>query len=323
MSDKRNNDLQSGPREPNGDEEIIDLVEELPQEDPRDPLSDLERRLLDLDDPAPEAGGKPVDLPDLADLGSFDFEEELDELSAAAEADFGSDPSSTSAEVDNRPSLHGNQIEEISEFDEQLLNAEDILDVEDILSETLPSEKREATPDTDEELELIDVEEDEADDEIIWFDDLDKEAPEPEPSTTDAAPEETDFDWGADAGGDPSALDLFAANVESALPEPNPGPALALAGAGAVTAAAAAAVLPPPLEPAPAVSPPAAESASPAAVPGLSPAEIEAAVERVIERKLGSAIESTIRQAIENAISKEIERLKRLLIEDDDRGPAA
>ncbi len=322
MSDKRNHDLQSGPEDPSGDEEIIDLVEELPQEeDPRGPLSDLERKLLGLDAPAPEPGGSPDDLPDLADLSSFDFKEELDELSATAEADFGSDPSSTSVGPHHGPNLGGGPIEEISEFDEQLLDAEDILDVEEILSETLPSEKREAAPETDEDLELIDVEEDEADDEIIWFDDLDKQAPEPAPSTTEAAPEATEFDWDADAGGDPSALDLFAANVESALPEPDPGPALAPAEAGA--AAAAAAAVPPPPESAPAVSPPAAESAGPAAVPGLSLAEIEAAVERVIERKVGSAIESTIRQAIEKAVSKEIERLKRLLIEDDDRGPAA
>jgi hypothetical protein len=306
MSDKRNHDPQSGPEDPSGEEEIIDLVEELPlEEDSRAPLSDLERKLLDLDAPAPGAGGNPVDLPDLADLSSFDFEEELDELSAAAEAD-------------NRPNLHGSQIEEISEFDEQLLDTKDILDVEEILSETLPSEKRDAAPETDDDLELIDVEEDEADDEIIWFDDLDKEALEPEPSTTDAAPEATDFDGGADAGVHPSAVDLFTANVESALPEPDPGPALALAGA-----AAAAAAVPPPPKPAPLVFPPAAENAGPAAVSSLSPAELEAAVERVLERKLGSAIESTIRQAIENAVSKEIERLKRLLIEDDDRGPAA
>lgn len=322
MNDKRNHDPQSGPEDPNGDEEIIDLVEELPlEEDSRDPLSDLERKLLGLDAPAPEPGGSPDDLPDLADLSSFDFEEELDDLSATAEADFGSDPSSTSVESSHRPNLGGGRIEEISEFDEQLLDAEDILDVDEILSETLPSEKKEAAPETDEDLELIDVEEDEADDEIIWFDDLDKQAPEPVPETTEAAPETAELDWDADAGGDPSALDLFSANVESALPEPDPGPALALAGAGTVAAAAAAAVPPPP-EPAPAVSPPAAENAGPAALPGLTAAEIEAAVERVIERKLGSAIESTIRQAIEKAVSKEIERLKRLLIEDDDRGPA-
>jgi len=322
MSDTRKTDSQSRPTAPNGDEDIIELVEELPEESPRRPLSDLERRLLDFGDPTSAAEDATVDLPELDDLGSFDFDEEDDEALGAAEAGSGTGEAQTSAETDNRSIARSNTIEEVSEFDEQLLDVEDILEVEDILAGPPPA-KNDLEPETDEDLELIDVEEDEIDDEIVWFDDLDKETPSPEPSTVDAPPGATDLDWGTDSGRETSALDVFAAHIESALPETDTGPALKAAEADAVSATAAAAVIQPPVDPTPSTPLPAAESAGPAAAPGLSSAEIEAAVERVIERKLGGTIESIIQQAIENAVSKEIERLKRLLLEDDDRGPAA
>lgn len=323
MSDTWKKDSQSRPTAPNGDEDIIDLVEELPERSPQRPLSELERRLLDFGDQSPAAGGDAADLPDLADLGSFDFDEEDDETPGVAEAGSSASAALTSAENNDRPTAPGNEIEEISEFDEQLLEAEDILEVEDFLSGPSPAEKV-PEPGADDGLELIDVEEDEADDEIVWFDDLDKETPLAEPLTEGAPPKATALDWGTDFGRETSALDVFAAHVESALPETDMGPALAAAEAGAVTAAAAAAaVFQPPVESAPSAPLPAAEDARPAAAPGLTPAEIEAAVERVIERQLGGTIESIIQQAIENAVSKEIDRLKRLLLEDDDRGPAA
>jgi len=322
MSDIWKKDPQSRPTAPDEDEDIIDLVEELAEVKSQRPLSELERRLLDFGDPTPAAGDA-ADLPDLADLGSFDFDEEDDESSGGGQEGLDEDAMVTPAESGDRPTAHANEIEEVSEFDEQLLEAEDILEVEEILAGP-PHAKKGAEPEADEGLELIDVEEDEIDDEIVWFDDLDKAAPPPGPSTADAPPEATALEWGTDSDRETSALDVFTAHVESALPETDMGPALAAAEAGAATAAAAAAAaFQPPAEPAPVAPPPAAESAGTTAAPGLSPAEIEAAVERVIERKLGGTIESIIQQAIENAVTKEIERLKRLLLEDDDRGPAA
>ena len=321
MSDIWKKEPPSRQTAPDGDEDIIDLVEELPEENPRQPLSELERRLLDFGDPAPDAGAA-ADLPDLADLGSFDFDEEDDETPAGAEAGSGADAASISAESDGRPTARGNEIEEVSEFDEQLLDAEDILDVEEILAGPSPA-KKDSEPETDEGLELLDIEEEEIDDEIVWFDDLDPAAPPAEPAAADAPSQATALDWGTDPGRETSALDVFAAHVESALPEADPAPAPAAA-AGAVTAsAAAAAAFQPPAEPEPGPPPPASESAETAITSGLSSAEIEAAVERVIERKLGGTIESIIQQAIEKAVSKEIERLKRLLLEDDDHSPAA
>jgi len=322
MSDLWKKEPPSRPTAPDGDEEIIDLVEELSEENPRQPLSELERRLLDFGDPTPDAGATAADLPDLADLGSFDFDEEDDETPAGAEAGSEADAGLTSAESDDRPTARGNEIEEVSEFDEQLLDAEDILDVEEILAGPSPA-KKDSEPETDEGLELLDIEEEEIDDEIVWFDDLDPAAPPAEPAAADAPSQATALDWGTDPGRETSALDVFAAHVESALPEADPAPAPAAA-AGAVTAsAAAAAAFQPPAEPEPGAPPPASESAETAITSGLSSAEIEAAVERVIERKLGGTIESIIQQAIEKAVSKEIERLKRLLLEDDDRSPAA
>ena len=322
MSDLWKKEPPSRPTAPDGDEEIIDLVEELSEENPRQPLSELERRLLDFGDPTPDAGATATDLPDLADLGSFDFDEEDDETPAGAEAGSEADAGLTSAESDDRPTARGNEIEEVSEFDEQLLDAEDILDVEEILAGPSPA-KKDSEPETDEGLELLDIEEEEIDDEIVWFDDLDPAAPPAEPAAADAPSEATALDWGTDPGRETSALDVFAAHVESALPEADPAPAPAAA-AGAVTAsAAAAAAFQPPAEPEPGAPPPAPGKAETEAASGLSSAEIEAAVERVIERKLGGTIESIIQQAIEKAVSKEIERLKRLLLEEDDRSPAA
>ena len=327
MSDIWKKEPPSRPTAPDGDEEIIDLVEELPEENPRQPLSELERRLLDFGDPTPDAGA--ADLPDLADLGSFDFDEEDDETPAGAEAGSEADAALKSAESDNRPTPRGNEIEEVSEFDEQLLdaeeilNAEDILDVEEILAGPSPA-KKDSEPEADEGLELLDIEEEEIDDEIVWFDDLDPTVPPSEPAAAEAPSQATALDWGTDSGRETSALDVFAAHVESALPETDMAPAPAAAEAGAVTAsAAAAAAFQPPAEPEPGAPLPASESAETAITSGLSSAEIEAAVERVIERKLGGTIESIIQQAIEKAVSNEIERLKRLLLEDDDRSPAS
>lgn len=320
MSDTRKKDLQSHSTAPNSDEEIIDLVEEIPEGGHQRPLSELERRLLDFGDPTPDAGNTDAELPELADLDSIDFDEEDDEPATVAETGTGPEMTLPPLESDARPTAPGNEIEEISEFDEQLLDAEDILEVEDILAGPPPA-KNHSELEEDEDLELIDVEE-EIDDEIIWFDDLDKEAPSPEPLTEDAPLDAPTQDWDTESVSETSALDVFAAHVETALPEPETGSALVAGEPGAAGAAATAAASQAPAEPAPGVSPRDSADAPPPAADDRSPAELEAALERIIERKLGGTIESIIQQAIENAVSKEIERLKRLLLEDDDRGAA-
>lgn len=322
MSDTQKKDPQSRPTAPNGDDDIIDLVEEIQEGSPQRPLSPLERQLLDFGDQTFAAGRTAVDLPDLSDLGRMDFDEEDEEEKAGSDVRPAPGTALRSSEGGTRTEAGSNEIEEISEFDEQLLDAADILEADDLLAGPPPARKK-TELEEDEGLELIDVEEDEADDEIVWFDDLDKEAPSPGPVTADAPKEAPIPDWDTASGQDTSAADVFAAHVESALPETDMGPALAAEASAATPAAAATAVFQPPAEAAPSAPPPAAEGTSPAAAPGLSPDEIEAAVERVIERKLGATIESIIQQAIENAVFKEIERLKRLLLEDDDRGADA
>jgi hypothetical protein len=322
MSDTQKYDPPSRPTAPNGDEDIIDLVEEIPEGSPQHPLSELEQRLLDFGDQPPAAGSTDADLPELADLDSIDFDEEEDAPAAAAETASGSDMAPPSVESVEQPTVPGNEIEEIFEFDEQLLDAEDIFEVEDILAGPLPAEK-DPEPEEDQNLELIDVEEEEIDDEIVWFDDLETGAPAPEPMTEDAPPQATALDSKTDSGRETSALDVFAAHVETGLQDPKTDPSLASAELGAASAAAAAAAaFQAPVESAPGVSSPDSADAPLPVAAGHSPTEIEAALERVIERKLGGTIESIIQQAIETAVSKEIERLKRLLLEDDDRGAA-
>jgi hypothetical protein len=215
-----------------------------------------------------------------------------------------------------------NEIEEITEFEEQFLEPEDILDA-----------KRAAK---DEPPELLDLDEAELDNELLLFDDLLKgAAPEEATPGEETEQEEIELLLPEDADlGPTSAADVFAAHLDSVFagdsgghprpavggivvplpaadPEPVPPPRTSPL-AGIVAAVASTAV------PAAGVEIP-AESPRPAAPQPahLAPEEIEAAVERVIERKLGGPIEAAIRRAIETAVSREIERLKRLLLEDE------
>ncbi len=340
MSDTRKEDSQLPPTASSDDEDIIELVEEIGEESPEHALSALERNLLDIDHKGNTSGNAFAELPDIADLGRIDFDEEEDEAEASGEgpspAEAGDEGASVSATEDaarlfapdakmdfaaheKRPAAPRDEIEEIAEFDEQFLDAEDLL-------EGLPSPPEDTASGDDEDLELLEVEEDDADDEIVWFDDLDKpdqEAPSEHPAPGGVSSEAPPFDLEAESIQDTSAADVFAAHVESARADADTGTRLA-AGAGAALAPAGeAAAFQAPVESPPEVRPPAAVDASSAAVPGLAPEEIEAAVERVIARKLGGTIEAIILQAIEKAVSKEIERLKSLLLDEEagDRTP--
>lgn len=339
MSDIPKKDSQVPPAASNDDEDIIELVEEIGEESPEHALSDLERNLLDLDDKGHTADRSLPELPDISDLSLIDFEEEETEapgegpppaeagtegasLTADAARLFEPDAEGDSAAAEKRPAAPLDEIEEISEFDEQFLEADELL-------EGLPAPPEDASSGEDEDLELLEIEEDDTDDEIVWFDDLDKpdqEAPPVTPAPEDVPPEAPILETQTESILEPSAADVFAAHVESGRADADTGTRLAAIAAGAGAALAAAAEVPP-VQPAgeypPGIRPPDAVDAGPAAVPGLTPEEIEAAVERVISRKLGGTIEAIILQAIEKAVSKEIERLKRLLLDEEagDRMP--
>jgi hypothetical protein len=206
-----------------------------------------------------------------------------------------------------------NDIEEISEFEEQFLDPEDILD-------SKPAPHAAAK---DEPPELLDLDEAELDNELLWFDDLAKgDAPAAGQPSDQTEQEEIELLLPEDADlGPTSAADVFAAHLDSMFAETG-GTAVPLAAGDAapvapppvsVIAAAAAAMAPGAGIMIPTETPP-PELSRPARIP---PEEIEAAVERVIERKLGGTVEATILRAIETAVTREIERLKHLLLEDE------
>jgi hypothetical protein len=336
MSDTQKNDPQPPPTSTRSDDDIIELVEEIGEERPPHSLSDLERNLLDIDSHREPADDALTDFPDLADLGRIDFEEEEEDvpgqglpaagtgveaagISVTADADrlFEPDVEADSAATEKRPLAALDEVEEIAEFDEQFLDAEELL-------EGQPTPEGDTTSGEDEDLELLDIEEDDGDDEIVWFDDLnqpDQEVPPVHPAADEAALETSLIATEAESVAATSAADVFAAHVESALAHDDTAvrPAAEAAELEAeLKAPAQATHLQAPVEP-----PPATADASPPAAPGLSPEAIEAAVERVMTRKLGGTIEAIILQAIEKAVSKEIERLKSLLLEDEtgDRTP--
>jgi hypothetical protein len=300
---------------PQEDEEIIDLLDEVPEGSTQHPVSALERKLLDLEHRTPAQDRSTLDLQDINDLIRLDFDQANNEK-GQTEVLFPDDPDPVAARVfeegAGRPATQENEMERISEFDKQALETEDLLDVERILGGPALEEK-EPEPEEDELLELIDADEEDSDDEIVWFDDLDKQIALPETGAEASPPKTEILDAATRPGQETSAADLFSANARATLAD---APTAAGIGASAAAAATAAAIHPP-FPSAVGVSPPAEPGAPPTAPPALSDAEIEAVVERVIERKLGRTIESVIHQAIENAVSKEIERLKRLLLEND------
>jgi hypothetical protein len=305
------------------DETIIDLIEEIDEPSLPSALSPLERRLLNIEDETP-AAAEPTR--ERSDLENLDFEEEADQPrqdlsaldsavgaanSSSPEEDmdwlFGPGADARSEEIERSLDDSAMQSEELREFQKNALEAEDIVKA------AAPPAKAIDPGNEDEDIELLEIEGDEVDDEIVWFDELDKE-----PASAEVKPEaEADaaplFNLDPDLLSDSSAADIFSAHVESGL----------MAGETAIPAApllaaAVPAAAPPsslsshhPLE----LSP--SETRIPTGTAELSAEEIDAAVERVLERKLGGTLQSIIRQAIEAAVSKEIQRLKALLLEED------
>ena len=319
------------------DDAIIELVDEIEEGAPVDPISALEQQLLGI---SGGTGGQPASssrLPDILDLSGIRFDEDdeaqPDTPTAAGASLAGGETMSLqdaqrilarAAEPGARQSAGGpsNDIEEISEFEEQFLDPEDILDPKP----APPAAAKDEPP------ELLDLDEAELDNELLWFDDLAKgDAPAAEQPSDPAEPEEIELLLPEDADlGPTSAADVFAAHLDSMFAETGgsavraaeDGIAVPLAAGDAtpvappsvsVIAAAAAAMAPGAGIVIPTEAPP-PEPLQPARIP---PEEIEAAVERVIERKLGGTIEATILRAIETAVTREIERLKQLLLEDE------
>ncbi|MFO7686604.1 MAG: hypothetical protein R6V60_10965 [Desulfobacterales bacterium] len=299
MDDPRKSTNNRPPIQPVDDEPIIDLIDEVPEGGQALGLSDLEKNLLEFErrfgaSPAPQpAGERAADgrLPDLGELEDLDFEEadEAPLLEADSPATTGEDPTLTNLEQhldwlfaeDSPPpaagapqanALKGTEVIEITEFDEQFPDAE-----EPPLEPAAAT--REPEPEEDETLELLDIEEDEPDDELIWFD---------TPETPDAAP---------------PGLGSKSPETQAAAAAP-PAPA-----AEAIPAAAAAL----------ARTAEGAAPKAPAAVDidALPTDRIEAAVANVIARSYSSRIEAIILQAIEKAVAREIERLRNELLESE------
>jgi hypothetical protein len=318
------------------DDAIIELVDEIEEGAPADPISALEQQLLGISD---RTGGQlaPASrLPDILDLSGIRFDEDdearPDTPTATGAGLAGGETMSLqdaqrllarAAEPGARQSTGGpsNEIEEISEFEEQFLDPEDILDSKPALQAAAK----------DDPPELLDLEEAELDNELLWFDDLAKgDAPAAGQPSDPTEQEEIELLLPEDADlGPTSAADVFAAHLDSMFAE---------TGGSAVRAAEDGIAVPFAAGDAPPVAPPvsviaaAADAMAPGAgiviptetPPGelpqpasIPPEEIEAAVERVIERKLGGTIEATILRAIETAVTREIERLKHLLLEDE------
>lgn len=307
------------------DETIIDLVDEIPESSPIHALSPLERQLLNIEEEIPPAEEPPIDL---AELDAMDFVEEEDPAAVdlpqstpeVSEADFlpleegrdqldapGTDDHSAETEKNRGAATRTN--DHRAGFDEQLREAEGILNAATPLMKAAHPESEE------EDIELLDIEDGDIDDEIVWFDDLDKELRSGEAKLDAGTGAEPLFEPEPDTQPDSSAADIFTAHMESGL-----------AAAGETTSAAP---LSPPAAPVNSFrsllppEPPPSETPVPAETLGLAVEEIEAAVERVLERRLGGGLQSMIREAIEAAVSSEIQRLKALLLEDDagDRTP--
>ncbi|HEX5682236.1 MAG TPA: hypothetical protein VFX82_15510 [Desulfobacterales bacterium] len=336
MSDSKKSDPKRPSIELPDDEPVIDLVDEVSGGPTDGDLSDLEKNLLTLDRSFARGLEKTdenlrivPELPDLDDLNGFDFEEEDAELPAsgtlppaAAKEPL---PDGTEPELDwlldevafapAADPAHGrggmdNDVTEISEFDEQFMDAEEVLD------DPPAAEVESDDVNDDETLELLDLDDDEIDNELVWFDDIDKppahggvaQAEQAAVAPVEPAGSRPFSDVPAS---DTTAADLFDAFVQSGRPVGGDAPE----SAGPLAAAAA-----------PLAAMPVAAALSqsytvdvsqPPAANTLTEDQIEAAVERVITRMYAGTIETVIRQAIEKAVLKEIERLKNHLLEND------
>jgi len=313
------------------DEPIIDLVEEIEEIEQLDAFDSSSP--LDSPLPAIDEAFEDVAAPDdgLADLGEMDFAAEDDQPQdeggslppAAGPTDapdleenvdwlFDSETAPDAAEGGLPPDSAADAPWEHLDFEETAPPAESISDAMDPVS-TAPG-----SDDEEEDLELIEIEDEaveEADDELVWFDDADQEpapsflAAEAEAETPESPLTPADLELLADT----SAADVFAANVASGLAAADSASDLITSKAAAVSAAAPLAAPPPtaPIQPPTSQEPPDLERVS------VSTEQLEAALERVIERKLGGTLESMVLQAVETAVANEIQRLKTLLLNDD------
>jgi len=312
------------------DESIIDLVEEIEEDTLPDALPPLAQSMPAIDEP-PDAAGVPA--AEFADLGKLDFDEEeeqpqSDDLAlkpATAESDFSTlkedidwllDPEEEVSSFEGGQSVDASADTGSESGDVHAAAPE----TEAILEALIPPSAETDSGSEEDDIELIEIEDDE-DEEIVWFDDLDldKEPPVAELTPEAEAPVNPLTEADADLFPETSAADVFAANVASGVPAADSAPAdFALPTAIAAAAASlATSPLSSPAQPPTPEEPPIAESIS------LSDEQIDAALERVIERRLGNTLESVVLRAVETAVADEIQRLKSLLIEDgsSDRTP--
>ena len=307
MSDSENRFSNVPPTDSLEEDAIIDLVDEIEEGTSAATISALEKQLLGI----PGEAGRQPGVPDLSGI-RFDEDDEAQPVA----------PTTAGAA---RAGGGASEIEEITEFEEQYLDPEELLDPK-------PASRAAAK---DEPPEMLDLDEAELDNELLLFDDLTKDdAPSDAKLADETEHEEIELLLPEDADlGPTSAADVFAAHLDSmfaetgAPPDPSEGGIVvplaaeeaapiatpATVPAAAFIAAAAAATAPAAGGVVPAESPQPGRSES----ARIAPEEIEAAVERVIERKLGGTIEAAILRAIETAVTREIERLKQLLTEDE------
>jgi hypothetical protein len=203
--------------------------------------------------------------------------------------------------------LPSEEDEEIIELVEEVAEEQDraAAEQEEIAPPGLPEldlsglDEEDKAPDA-EEIELLEVDEGAAENDRLWLEELERELLPPDSLTNDdpsktAAPAAPPLEPGPET----TAADIFAAHLEAQAeaPEPDEGPAAALAAQPI-----------PPAAPAVPLAPPA---------PALSEEAVEAVVERVLARKLGTDIPTAVRRAIEESVAREIERVKRLILEED------
>jgi len=336
MSDSKKSDPKRPLIESPDDEPIIDLVDEIPGGPADGDLSDLEKNLLNLGRSfgrGLEKTGEDLPTfrkpPDLNDLNGFDFEEDDEQRPAsgtlppaAAEEPL---PNDTESELDwlldevaSAPAEDpargaggtDNDVTEILEFDEQFLEAEEVIDGQ-------PAAEDESDGGNDDEtLELLDLDDDDIDNELVWFDDLDKPpdhggvAQAGQAGVAPLNPADPRLFSDAPAA-DTTAADLFDAFVQSGRP---------VGGDALVTAWPSAAAADPPTvipDTAALSYSHTADVSQPPAANALTEDQIDAAVERVITRMYAGTIETIILQSIEKAVFNEIERLKNRLLEND------
>lgn len=324
-SDKRDPEKQKNQPTDNN-EPIIDLVEEVGEAAGGPDLMDLEKNLLELErkigislgeDPQTD-GEAAYELPEIPDIDAIDLDDASEgpmvpepgspamtesDAQAAENRDIdwlfqeldGSGPAGPGKDTGADPGA----ITEITEFDEQFLEAEEIDEDPLMLAEDEPAEEEE-----EDDAELLDLEEDEADNEIVWLDDIAAEAAGDAEDLAEMPETPTGLEQ---AEPEPPLFGQEAESLVREAPEP-PRPEFSPLAAAAV---------------APLLSPVGSSPAEEAAADDLfgeapiSSEQIDAAVERIIERKFAGRIEAVIVQAIEKTVTREIEKLKRLLLEND------